>query len=148
MRPRFHGRHSSGRRPGGARRARRRIDRTSRKRRAITGGRVRIFYSPDLAYIHERAEALACVDLHVGDGASLDRSIVRKSGDALIGHAPVRTQLTWCQEERSPARSSRIAVRRSSRETKGRWGPSCGGSPTVGVSKAEIAYDGATIVLR
>lgn len=68
----------------------------------VTAGRVTIFYVPDLVYIHERAEALRGVDLYVGDGATLTRSMVRKRGDRLIGHTPVRTQLTWCQKEGVP----------------------------------------------
>jgi hypothetical protein len=30
------------------------------------------------------------------------RSFVRRRGKALIGHSPVRTQLTWCQKEGVP----------------------------------------------
>ena len=28
--------------------------------------------------------------------------MVRKPGDALIGHTPLRTQLTWCRKENVP----------------------------------------------
>ena len=65
----------------------------------ITAGRRAVFYVPDVAYIHEREEALAGVDLYVGDGATMDRSFIRRQGDRLVGHTPVRTQLTWCQKE-------------------------------------------------
>lgn len=68
----------------------------------ITAGRRAVFYVPDVAYIHERAEALAGVDLYVGDGATMNRSMIRRQGDRLIGHAPVRTQLTWCRKEGVP----------------------------------------------
>jgi phosphoribosyl 1,2-cyclic phosphodiesterase len=68
----------------------------------VAAGRPSIFYSPDVVYIHERAEALRDVRLYVGDGAALERSMVRKRGDRLIGHAPVRTQLTWCEKENVP----------------------------------------------
>ena len=34
--------------------------------------------------------------------ATLTRSFVRKRGDNLIGHAPVRTQFTWCAREGIP----------------------------------------------
>ena len=64
----------------------------------IRAGRAELFYVPDVAYIHDRAEALEGVQLYVGDAATLTHSFVRKRGDALIGHAPVRTQLTWCRE--------------------------------------------------
>ncbi|MBD3380990.1 MAG: MBL fold metallo-hydrolase [candidate division Zixibacteria bacterium] len=65
----------------------------------MKAGRHQIFYAPDLVYIHERSRALKGVDVYIGDGATIDRSFVRKRGDYLIGHAPVRTQLTWCQKE-------------------------------------------------
>lgn len=65
----------------------------------IKAGQASIFYVPDVVYIHERDEALRGVDLYVGDGATMARTFVRRRGDALIGHAPVRTQLTWCEKE-------------------------------------------------
>jgi phosphoribosyl 1,2-cyclic phosphodiesterase len=68
----------------------------------ITAGRRTVFYAPDLVYIHERKDALAGVDIYIGDGATTARSLVRRRGDALIGHAPVRTQLGWCQAEGVP----------------------------------------------
>jgi ribonuclease BN (tRNA processing enzyme) len=68
----------------------------------MTAGRHSIFYAPDLVYIYERAEALGGVDVFIGDGATVDRSFVRKRPDALIGHTPVRTELTWCQKEGVP----------------------------------------------
>lgn len=61
-----------------------------------------LFYAPDLVYIRERGQALAGVSLYVGDGATIARSMVRKRGDTLIGHTPVRTQLTWCAKEAVP----------------------------------------------
>jgi phosphoribosyl 1,2-cyclic phosphodiesterase len=68
----------------------------------VSAGRARIFYAPDLIFIHERKAALEDVQLYIGDGATLTRSFIRKRGKALIGHAPVRTQLTWCQKEGVP----------------------------------------------
>lgn len=68
----------------------------------IAAGRRTVFYAPDVAYIHERSEALGGADLYVGDGATMARSMVRRKDDALIGHAPVRTQLTWCRREGVP----------------------------------------------
>ena len=64
----------------------------------ITAGRVTIFYVPDVVWIRDREGALAGARRYVGDGATLKRSMVRKSDGALIGHTPVRTQLTWCQK--------------------------------------------------
>jgi phosphoribosyl 1,2-cyclic phosphodiesterase len=65
----------------------------------VSAGRSRFFNAPDLVFIHERAAALRGVQLYIGDGATLTRSFIRRRGKALIGHAPVRTQLTWCQKE-------------------------------------------------
>jgi phosphoribosyl 1,2-cyclic phosphodiesterase len=68
----------------------------------VSAGRACIFYAPDLIFIHERAAALKGVQIYIGDGATVTRSFIRKRGKALIGHAPVRTQLTWCQKEGIP----------------------------------------------
>ena len=65
----------------------------------VTAGTATIFYAPDLVYIEDRAEALAGADRYIGDGATLERSMVRKRGDVLFGHTPMRTQLTWCEKE-------------------------------------------------
>jgi len=65
----------------------------------IVAGHARIFYGPDLLFIHDRVAALKGVQLYVGDGATLTHSFVRKRGDRLIGHATVRTQLGWCAKE-------------------------------------------------
>jgi phosphoribosyl 1,2-cyclic phosphodiesterase len=68
----------------------------------VSAGRASIFYAPDLIFIHERIAALKDVQVYIGDGATVTRSFIRKRGKALIGHAPVRTQLTWCQKEGVP----------------------------------------------
>lgn len=68
----------------------------------ITAGRVTVFYAPDLVYIHERDAALRGCKAYIGDGATPAQSFVRKRGDRLIGHSPVRTQLTWCEKEGVP----------------------------------------------
>ena len=68
----------------------------------ISAGRATVFYVPDVAYIPDRAEALRGVEVYVGDGATLERSMVRRRGERLIGHVPVRTQLTWCEKEGVP----------------------------------------------
>jgi phosphoribosyl 1,2-cyclic phosphodiesterase len=65
----------------------------------ISAGGALIFYAPDLVFIHERAAALKGVQIYIGDGATLTRSFIRKRGETLIGHAPVRTQLTWCEKQ-------------------------------------------------
>jgi phosphoribosyl 1,2-cyclic phosphodiesterase len=68
----------------------------------VSAGRAHIFYVPDLIFIHERSAALNGVQIYIGDGATVRRSFIRKRGKALIGHSPVRTQLTWCQKEGVP----------------------------------------------
>jgi ribonuclease BN (tRNA processing enzyme) len=68
----------------------------------IGAGEATVFYVPDIVYIQEREEALRGIRLYIGDGATLSRSMVRKRGEHLIGHTPVRTQLTWCQKEGVP----------------------------------------------
>lgn len=65
----------------------------------ITAGGIIIFYAPDVVWIHDREEALRGASLYVGDGSTVARSLVRKSHGSLIGHTPIRTQLTWCQKE-------------------------------------------------
>jgi ribonuclease BN (tRNA processing enzyme) len=64
----------------------------------IKAGEVIIFYVPDLVYINDRENALRNVQLYIGDGATITRSMVRKIKGKLIGHTPIRTQLTWCQK--------------------------------------------------
>jgi phosphoribosyl 1,2-cyclic phosphodiesterase len=68
----------------------------------VRAGRACIFYAPDLIFIHERAAAMKGVQIYIGDGATVSRSFIRKRGKALIGHSPVRTQLTWCEKEGVP----------------------------------------------
>jgi len=68
----------------------------------VSAGRACIFYAPDLIFIHERSAALKAVQIYIGDGATVTRSFIRKRGKALIGHSPIRTQLTWCQKEGAP----------------------------------------------
>lgn len=68
----------------------------------LEAGRAAVCYVPDVAYIPERAGALQGTALYVGDGASLERSLVRRVKGRLIGHAPIRTQLTWCAKEGVP----------------------------------------------
>jgi phosphoribosyl 1,2-cyclic phosphodiesterase len=65
----------------------------------VKAGRAAFFYVPDLVSIREREEALRGVELYIGDGATVTRSMVRRRGHALIGHAPIRAQLGWCKEE-------------------------------------------------
>src|SRR5438876_2950734 len=65
----------------------------------VSAGRACIFYAPDLIFIHDRSAALKGVQIYIGDGATITRTFIRRRGKALIGHSPVRAQLTWCQKE-------------------------------------------------
>ena len=68
----------------------------------ISAGAVTIFYVPDVAWIIDREEALPGCKLYIGDGATIRRSMVRKPHETIIGHVPIRTQLTWCKKEGVP----------------------------------------------
>jgi len=56
------------------------------------------FYLPDVARLPNASNALRGVDIYIGDGATMKRSMVRKKNGALIGHAPMRAQLGWCKK--------------------------------------------------
>ena len=68
----------------------------------VSVGRASVFYSPDVVFIHARAEALRNIQIYIGDGATISRSFVRKRGEVLIGHAPIKAQLGWYVKERVP----------------------------------------------
>jgi phosphoribosyl 1,2-cyclic phosphodiesterase len=57
------------------------------------------FYVPDVAALLRPAEALAGVRVYIGDGATTRRSMVRRKGATLIGHAPITAQLAWCKNQ-------------------------------------------------
>jgi phosphoribosyl 1,2-cyclic phosphodiesterase len=62
----------------------------------VSAGRAAIFYAPDLVSIVDEREALSGLDLYIGDGAAVRRSIVRRRNGRAIGHASIRAQLEWC----------------------------------------------------
>jgi phosphoribosyl 1,2-cyclic phosphodiesterase len=64
----------------------------------ITAGRGTIFYAPDVLRIRQTMAALREVDLYVGDGATIERPIVRveRRKGVPVGHASIATQLDWC----------------------------------------------------
>ena len=68
----------------------------------ISTGRTALFYAPDIVRIRDQQEALAGIQLYVGDGASITRPILRKRGGTFIGHASIQTQLEWCHDEGVP----------------------------------------------
>ena len=114
----------------------------------ITAGEVTVWYAPDLVYIEDRAEALDRCKLYIGDGATMTRSFVRKRDDTLIGHTPVRTQLTWCRKEGVPRAiithcGSEIVE--GDERTLGAELREMAGERGV---EAEFAHDGMEVVLR
>lgn len=114
----------------------------------ITAGRMTIFYVPDVVYIPDREEALQEAQIYVGDGATITRSQVRKPKDDLIGHTPVRTQLTWCQKEGVP---KAVITHCGSEIVKGDervLRPKIQELAHERGIEAEIAYDGMEVVLR
>ncbi len=68
----------------------------------IEAGTQTVFYVPDVVYIHDREDALNGCNAYIGDGSTVSTSFVRKQGENLIGHTPVRTQLTWCKKFNIP----------------------------------------------
>jgi phosphoribosyl 1,2-cyclic phosphodiesterase len=111
----------------------------------VSVGRACIFYAPDLIFIHERAAALNGVQIYIGDGATVTQSFIRKRGKALIGHSPVRTQLTWCQKEGVPraiiTHCGSEIVTGNERDIAARV---CGMAAERGV-EVRIAYDGMKV---
>lgn len=114
----------------------------------ITAGRVSVFYGPDLVYIEDRAEALGGCRLYIGDGATMTQSFVRRRGKRLIGHAPVRTQLTWCRKEGVPrAIISHCGKEIVEGDERALAAELRAMAKERGI-EAELAYDGLEVVLR
>lgn len=113
----------------------------------LTCGPHSFVYAPDLVYIYDRADALRGCEMYIGDGATVDRSFVRKRGETLIGHAPVRTELTWCEKEGVPL----MIVTHCGAQIVGNEGPMIeridGFARDRGVSAA-VAFDGMELELK
>ena len=56
------------------------------------------FYVPDVAGISDTLRALRGINVYIGDGATMKRSMVRRSRRTAIGHAPISSQLDWCEK--------------------------------------------------
>ncbi len=113
----------------------------------VSAGRACIFYAPDLIFIHERNAALNSVQIYIGDGATVTRSFIRRRDQALIGHSPVRTQLTWCEKE-GVARA--IITHRGSEIVTGDEGKLCAKLRVMAAERGvdvRIAYDGMKLEL-
>jgi phosphoribosyl 1,2-cyclic phosphodiesterase len=54
------------------------------------------FYLPDIAELPKAAETLRGIDLYIGDGATVRRSMVHRKEGESVGHAPIVRQLDWC----------------------------------------------------
>ena len=68
----------------------------------IVAGEATVFYVPDVVSIHGPKRALRGANLYVGDGSTIEHSLVRRVGGHLVGHTPIRTQLGWCAEHGVP----------------------------------------------
>jgi len=51
---------------------------------------------PDVAELPKASEMLRRIDIYIGDGATVRRSMVRRKGGESVGHAPIVHQLDWC----------------------------------------------------
>jgi phosphoribosyl 1,2-cyclic phosphodiesterase len=63
-----------------------------------SAGNRSFFYLPDVAELRDISAALGGVDIYIGDGATMRRSMVREKNGNLIGHAPITAQLGWCEK--------------------------------------------------
>jgi hypothetical protein len=111
-------------------------------------GNSTVFDAPDVVYIHDRQGALNGARLYIGDGATLNRSLIRRRGRRLIGHASINMQLDWCKKEGVP----RVIISHcgsqivAAGEKKAR-AELASITAKHGVD-AQIAYDGMELVLR
>jgi len=64
----------------------------------VSLGSSSVFYVPDVAWLPNAAKALRGTDVYIGDGATINRSMVRRRGGTLIGHASIVAQLGWCRK--------------------------------------------------
>lgn len=116
----------------------------------LTAGRVAVFYVPDVIWIHEREAAFRGIRLYVGDGATIDRPMVRKEKGTgrLVGHTTVMRQIGWCASEGVPGmvvtHCGRGIVEGDERQIRARLRRAAGEN---GVD-LEIAHDGMELVLR
>ena len=115
----------------------------------ITAGRVSIFYVPDVAWIEDREAALAGIRLYVGDGVTISRSMIRKPGDTIIGHVPIRTQLTWCEKEGvDQAAFTHLGSEIVAGDEEAQMAKIHEMAEERGINEVTLAHDGMEIVLR
>jgi phosphoribosyl 1,2-cyclic phosphodiesterase len=65
--------------------------------RVSASGAGGFFYLPDVAAFPDASDALRGIEIYIGDGATIKRSLVRKRNGVRIGHAPIIAQLAWCK---------------------------------------------------
>jgi phosphoribosyl 1,2-cyclic phosphodiesterase len=63
----------------------------------VSANGVCFFYVPDVAELPDVSNTLRGINVYIGDGATMTRSMVRKKNGNLIGHAPITAQLNWCK---------------------------------------------------
>jgi hypothetical protein len=85
------------------------------------------------------------VDVYVGDGAVLVRSLIRRRGRVLIGHASVATQLDWCRAGGVPRAIFTHCGSAIVRSAPGRVEEIVESLGRVRGVEAALAYDGLTI---
>ncbi len=69
----------------------------------ITGGKRSLFYVSDLISIIDEKDALSGIDLYIGDGAIVTRTLLKRIKDGVpTGHSPIKEQLSWCSKYRVP----------------------------------------------
>jgi phosphoribosyl 1,2-cyclic phosphodiesterase len=113
----------------------------------ITGGRTTVFYVPDVLGLPDRRQALSAIALYVGDGATMNRPIIRRQNGTAVGHASIATQLEWCVGTGVPQAifthcGTRLVA--GAREAEQRVS-------TMGISRGietHVAYDGLKITVR
>jgi phosphoribosyl 1,2-cyclic phosphodiesterase len=66
----------------------------------ISANGTELFYIPDVVRIDNSRRALRGIDLYIGDGAAIRRSLIRRRKQTLIGHASIQKQLAWCQRQK------------------------------------------------
>ncbi|MGO8907785.1 MAG: MBL fold metallo-hydrolase [Bradyrhizobium sp.] len=64
----------------------------------VSAGGACFFYVPDVAGIPDAAHALRGINVYIGDGATMKRSMLRRKRRTVIGHAPISSQLDWCDK--------------------------------------------------
>jgi phosphoribosyl 1,2-cyclic phosphodiesterase len=114
----------------------------------VEAGRAAIFYAPDVVAIVDEQDALADLELYVGDGAAITRSIVRLRDGTRIGHASIRNQLEWCA---NAGVSRAIFTHCGSEIVKGNTRAVSERVAALGRElgiRAEVAHDGDELELR